>query len=48
MSLITNQTLYKGSSAQWERIACNAEDTGDVGLIPGSGRFPERENGDPL
>ena len=25
--------------------ACNAEDAGDVGLIPGSGRFPGEENG---
>ena len=26
----------------------NAGDTGDVVLIPGSGRFPERGNGNPL
>ena len=28
--------------------ACNAGDTGDVGLIPGSGRFPGGGNGNPL
>ena len=26
----------------------NAEDVGDAGLIPGSGRFPGEENGYPL
>ena len=26
----------------------NAGDTGDVGLIPGSGRFPREENSNPL
>ena len=26
----------------------NARDLGDVGLIPGSGRFPREENGNPL
>ena len=28
--------------------ACNAGDTGDKGLIPGLGRFPGGENGNPL
>ena len=28
--------------------ACNAGDTGDAGLIPGSGRFPRGGNGKPL
>ena len=28
--------------------ACNAGDTGDVGLIPGSGRSPGEGNGNPL
>ena len=28
--------------------ACNAEDTGDRGLIPVSGRSPGRGNGNPL
>ena len=27
---------------------CNAEDTGDVGFIPGSGRYPGGEKGNPL
>ena len=28
--------------------ACNAGDTGDVGLIPGSGQSPGEGNGNPL
>ena len=28
--------------------ACNAGDSGDVGSIPASGRFPVEENGNPL
>ena len=28
--------------------ACNTEDTGDMGLIPGSGRSPGEGNGNPL
>ena len=28
--------------------ACDARDTGDVGLIPGLGRAPGEENGDPF
>ena len=28
--------------------ACNARDTGDAGLIPGSGRFPGGGHGNPL
>ena len=28
--------------------ACNARDTGDMGLIPGSGRSPGEGNGNPL
>ena len=27
---------------------CNAEDTGDSGSVPGSGRSPGEENGNPL
>ena len=35
--------------AQWERIYLPmAGDTGDVGSIPGSGRSPGEENGNPL
>ena len=30
------------------KSACNAGDTGDVGLIPGSGRSPGEGNGNPL
>ena len=28
--------------------ACNAEDSGDVGLVPGSGRSPGGRNGNPF
>ena len=31
-----------------KKSACNAEDTRDAGLIPGSGRSPGRGNGNPL
>ena len=31
-----------------KNLPANAGDTGDDGLIPGSGRFPEREHGNPL
>ena len=28
--------------------ACNPEDAGNTGLIPGLGRYPGAENGDPF
>ena len=31
-----------------KNLPANAEDVRDVGLIPGLGRFPERENGNQL
>ena len=31
-----------------KNLPANAGDTGDVGLIPGSGRFPGGGNGNPL
>ena len=31
-----------------ENLPANAGDAGDTGLIPGSGRFPEVGNGNPL
>ena len=35
--------------AQWvKEYACSAGDTGDGGLIPGSGRYPGEGNGNPL
>ena len=37
------QTLY--SSSDGKASACNA---GDLGLIPGSGRYPGEGNGNPL
>ena len=36
-----------GRSAGTE-CACNAADTGNTGSIPGSGRSPGEENGNPL
>ena len=56
---IWNASLYLGN-ALWLRLegllwwlsgtesACNARDTGDEGLIPGSGRYPDGGNGNPL
>ena len=35
--------------AHWvKEYACSAGDTGDAGLIPGSGRYPGEGNGNPL
>ena len=34
--------------AQWYRIHLPMQETGDVGLIPGSGRSPRGGNGNPL
>ena len=34
--------------SECKECACNAEDTGDVGLIPGSGRSLGEGNGNPL
>ena len=31
-----------------KNLPANAGDTGDVGLIPGSGRYPGEGNGNPL
>ena len=38
---------FSGGSVDKES-ACNAGDTGDVGLIPGSGQSPGEGNGNPL
>ena len=38
---------FPGGSADKES-ACNAGDSGDLGLIPGSGIFPGEGNGNPL
>ena len=34
--------------ASGKESACNAGDTGEISLIPGSGKFPGVENGKPL
>ena len=34
--------------AQWKNISAKAGDAGDVGSIPGLGRFLGEENGNPL
>ena len=31
-----------------KELACNVEDTGEAGSIPGSGRSPGEANGNPL
>ena len=38
--------FFNGSVSK--ESACNLEDTGDTGLIPGSGRSPEEGIGNPL
>ena len=47
-----NLTLYLTLGLpKWlsgKESACNAGGTKDAGLIPGSGRFPKRGNGNPL
>ena len=35
------------AGASGKEFACNAGDTGDTGLIPGSGRSPGEGNGNP-
>ena len=39
--------MFPGGSVSKES-ACNTGDTGDMGLIPGSGRSPGEGNGNPL
>jgi len=34
--------------SEGKESACSAEDTGDTGSIPGSGRYPGEGNGNPL
>ena len=43
--------IFKAGLPQWlsgERSACNAEDAGDLGLIPGLGRSPGGGKSNPL
>ena len=45
------EEFYSNSSPQWlstKESACNAEDTGDTGSIPESGRSPGGGSGNPL
>ena len=46
MNININIGFQGGASGK--ESACNAEDTGDVGLIPGSGRSPGGGNDNPL
>ena len=39
---------WKGTSFSDKEFACNAGDTGEMRLIPGSGRSPGGENGNTL
>ena len=52
MVTVVNKTvLYTwgfSGGAVVNESTCNAADTGDVGLIPGSERSPRRKNGNPL
>ena len=54
LSRFISVNVYKESSRgspsglAGKESACNAGDTGDSGLIPGSGRSPGRGNGNPL
>ena len=50
LSLYLNKCYYKGfpSGAAVKQSTCNAGDAGDIGLIPGSGRAPGGEHGNPL
>ena len=46
---MARRTLWKlKGGSEGKESACNARDTGDMGLIPGSGRPPGEGNGNPL
>ena len=47
LSVCTLDMGFPGSTLV-ENLPANAGDTGDVGLIPGLGRSPAVENGNPL
>ena len=44
----SNRELGRPRWSSGAEFACNAEDTGDEGLIPGSGRSPGGEHGNLL
>ena len=44
----THQVKGFPGGTSGENLSANAEDIGDEGLIPGSGRFPGGGNGNPL
>ena len=48
--LLTYLLVYLGfpGGSSGKESACNTGDTEDVGSIPGSGRYPGEENGNPL
>ena len=51
MKLVFKPVILIQGLAQWlsgKESTCNAGATGDVGLIPGSGRSPGEGNGNPL
>ena len=39
---------FPSDGSAGKEATCNAGDTGDVGSIPGSGKFPGGRNGNPL
>ena len=40
--------ILNAASVLYKKFTCNAGDTGDAGLIPGSGRSSGEGNGNPL
>ena len=51
MLFLYNGILHNNEASRWlteYRIACDAEDVGDMGSIPGSGRSPGGGHGNPL
>ena len=48
LSSLLNQRVGSPNGSAGKESTCNAEDTGDSGSVPGSGRSPGEENGNPL
>ena len=50
--LLPHKSFFRNNRAsqlaQWKNISAKAGDAGDVGSIPGLGRFLGEENGNPL
>ena len=48
LSYLLHLSIYFPNGSVGEESACSARDTGDAGSIPGSGRAPGEEKGNPL